>query len=891
MIRREHVRFAAWVMAALTVAALWNARLPASPGGPADSADLLADYPPSESMVWHSVHKPALAKARAIRRLSESPGSREAAEATLATLTIGLDRSRWTSDGLAVVRTAIERYPAAAPALLGGPASPLVLLAREYPEQLRAIRDAARGASTTLPREPAASVAYALLRLESGLERADDARQRAALAAFAKDHDGTTAAGLAQVDLIALDARADRGGREREIAALEAFAREHDGTCQAAAALRRLLWVLGHPNAKPGDDPTEGFVRALGIAATLDAPPYKACGPDPATAPEGDPGTLAAGLYANKPAYGPGSVARLLAAYESFVVPRFGPHVNDLRTGLGYIIFGRMADLFEAQGDRDGGLDRFFARLEAATPHVDHARLLRAYARVPDPWRASQTPASPDAFPDAAANSLRELFSTAREPAAAKALATLAWLNQYEGRYDESRALYESYLARFPLSNYAWLAAIRAGQCASEMGDWKSAATLFRSAASLSSAMPLAPAIGHLHAARAFEAMGDAAASLEEYLAALAAWDFRYGSYLSVGVPRRPRQQSYVSMARRIGREGLYREKVIQRIAELTRTTAAPGADAVERARWLIDRDRPADAIALLQGFAARFPGSANAGESVYLLHKARLLRALSQVADAAGTSRADGERALETLSAEPFDFPVGAAAVARSVLLNSRGDTDAAVQLMRATLERWRATQTFEEPTTDLARDVAAIRRAVFLPLGGSPYGADRWNAFTWPASLPEYLVAGTDLTIVFADDSRAPFSLAQRYPGFDRVLGINTEQLDILERVIETTGGTAAREGRVFIDKGVMETPVVPVGPSREGIRFIASFFEARPGHWGGWEFLTYPVVTQIHFTNDARTAAVARVTIGFGGCVVILEKKAGAWMPVGLTGRWVT
>jgi hypothetical protein len=891
MIRSTRARLAACVIATLTAGVLWNARLPAWPGDPADSAHLFADYPPSEAMVWRSVQEPALAKARAIHLLSTRPGSLEAAEALLATLTIGLDRSRWTTDGLAAVRTAIERYPAAAPALLADSSSRLALLAREYPEPIQAIRDAARGASTTLPREQAAQVAYALLRLESALGGADDARQRGALLAFARDHSGTTAAGLAQVDLIALDARVNRGGRAREIAALEAFAREHDGTCPAAAALRRVARALSHPNGKPGDDPTEGFVRALEIAATLDTPPYKACQPDPATDHEGDASNLAAGLYAYKPAYGPGSIERLLAAYESFVVPRFGPHVNDLRTGLGYVIFGRMAELFEAQGDRAGGLDRFFARLETVTPHVDDARLLRAFIRIPDPWRASPAPASAAAFPNAAAASLRELLSTAREPVAARARATLAWLNQYEGRFETARGLYESYVARYPRSGYAWLAAVRAGQCASEAGDWIGAVALFRSAAQASSSMPFAPAIGHAYAARGFEAMGDATASLAEYRAALAAWDFRFGSYVSVSPPRRPRQTSDVSMARRVDSEALYREKVIQRIAQLARTTAAPGADAVERARWLVDHDRPAEAIPLLGGFKARFPRSANIVESAYLAHKARLFHALSQMADSAGTSRAEGERALEVLSGEPFDFPVGAAAISRAVLLNIRGDTDGASRLMRVTLERWRQAQKVEEPTTDLGRDVASIRRAVFLPLGGAPYGAERWNAFTWPASLPEYLVASADVTLVFADDSREPFSLAQHYPGFDRLLGTNGEQLGILERVMEATGGTAAREGRIFIDKGLMETPVVPVGPSRDAIRFLASFFEARPGHWGGWEFLTYPVVTQIHFTNDARTTAIARVTIGFGGCVVRLEKQHGTWKPVGLTGQWVT
>jgi hypothetical protein len=155
----------------------------------------------------------------------------------------------------------------------------------------------------------------------------------------------------------------------------------------------------------------------------------------------------------------------------------------------------------------------------------------------------------------------------------------------------------------------------------------------------------------------------------------------------------------------------------------------------------------------------------------------------------------------------------------------------------------------------------------------------------------MPPFVVVRADFTLGFADDRREPFSLAQRYPAFDHLLGLTAEQVGMLEKVIESTGGAAAREGRVFVDKGVMETPVVPVGRSVEVIQFLARYFHARPGHWGGWEVLTYPVITDITFTNDARSAAVASVTIGYGGCRVLLEKRGDTWVAVGTTYHWVT
>jgi hypothetical protein len=79
--------------------------------------------------------------------------------------------------------------------------------------------------------------------------------------------------------------------------------------------------------------------------------------------------------------------------------------------------------------------------------------------------------------------------------------------------------------------------------------------------------------------------------------------------------------------------------------------------------------------------------------------------------------------------------------------------------------------------------------------------------------------------------------------------------------------------------------------LGPSLNIIAFLAEFFETRPGHWGGWEFLTYPVISEIEFTNAERTTARARVVIGYAGCDVLLEKIDGAWKALELVNQWVT
>lgn len=856
---------------------------------PAATTDPFAHYPPFEWAARGMAHERSLVMQRAIRLLAGSPGSTEAADAFLAAGDPLFGGSRWGRDGLATVRTAIDRDPASAARLLQQLLRAPLLT--DNTEAIDGILAAARLSVTRLPKAQAAELAFAALQLELGRSRVDPAGRAARLRSFADEYNGTWPATLAALDIAEADVLVGRGDRSARVATLESFARKHAGTCAAAAALRRLASLLGSSSRRRGEDPTADFLRAIDIASRLDSPPYRACPRDTAPDPESESVRLVAALYAYEPSYAPGNVARLLDAYGAFVEARFNQEIRDFNSGLGYIIASRMGDLFEAAGDRAGGLDRYLAALEANRRHVDQARFLRAAIQIPDPWRDRPKAAAPVGFPEAPAAALRLLSAQAGEPVAGRSLATLAWLYQVEGRPAEARELYRSFLDRYPGSGFAWLAAVRAGQCAEALGDTRDAVALYRSAARHGPAMPLAPVFGHAYAARAFESLGEASAARDEYGSALSAWDIRYGRSKSLPEPRRRNPDAQPSMSRQEDASSLYRERILQRVATLARTTAAPGGSIVERARRLIDGGRPEEGIRALDDFAARFPGSSNIGEASYLSHKGRLFHALGQLADPTGAGRAGGEAALDALAAEPYDFPVVAAAMARAVLLHQRGARDEADQRMRAALERWRTEQAFEEPDGEVARDVAEIRRVVFQPLGGPVFGDQRWNAFSWPPSMPPYLVANTDLTLGFADDRREPFSLAQRYPAFDNLLGLTEEQVRMLEKVIGSTGGAAAREGRVFVEKGVMETPVVPVGRSVDVIQFLARYFHARPGHWGGWEVLTYPVITEITFTTDARSAAVASVTIGYSGCRVLLEKQGGRWVVVGTTHHWVT
>jgi hypothetical protein len=293
------------------------------------------------------------------------------------------------------------------------------------------------------------------------------------------------------------------------------------------------------------------------------------------------------------------------------------------------------------------------------------------------------------------------------------------------------------------------------------------------------------------------------------------------------------------------------------------------------------------EARLVLQRLLTGYSTSPTAREGRELLHGVALHRALQL----ANRERSDAdeqaaERELLALVQEPTDFAVTAAKIALASLHARRGDPSRGQALMREALTDWHAHQHVEPPATDLERDVGKIREAVFLPLGGEIYRDGRWNAFDFPSTPPPFMLmnSGTKVKLHGGEVVRVDVVPLVDLPS--KALFFDADQIALLKSMILTLGGTARRE-----PGHVMETPNQPVGDSTRILELWKTLFPARPGHWGGWEIETYPVITEIEFTSADRTSAAARVTIGYSGATVELEKEGDRWIARRLTNRWIT
>jgi hypothetical protein len=245
---------------------------------------------------------------------------------------------------------------------------------------------------------------------------------------------------------------------------------------------------------------------------------------------------------------------------------------------------------------------------------------------------------------------------------------------------------------------------------------------------------------------------------------------------------------------------------------------------------------------------------------------------------------------ALDAITKEPFDTFVATAAIAEAALKLTQGQSSEAEALMGKTLDSWVTTQrdlNRQPPVSSIDADVAEIRQVVFRPLGDLPvYSGTGWNAFNFPAALPRFIVVRADVQVKTSDGQVGRHTVYQRFPDLEHVLLLKSDELSLLARLLPTIGGTKRRAWTQ-----PMETPNQPVGDSMQILSLFGRFFEARPGHWGGWELETYPQVTQIEFVNAERTKANANVTIGYSGATVVLEKVDGKWRAVRLTNQWIT
>jgi len=333
------------------------------------------------------------------------------------------------------------------------------------------------------------------------------------------------------------------------------------------------------------------------------------------------------------------------------------------------------------------------------------------------------------------------------------------------------------------------------------------------------------------------------------------------------------------------------RDDLAARVATLDHDLRQSGGRMLARGRWQLDQNQFTEAINTLTTFLKQEPASPALTEARSLLHRAQLESALDLAAvEGAHYDPAKALAALDSIIKEPFDSFVATAALAEAALKLTQGQSSEAEALMGKTLDSWVTAQrdlTRQPPRSSVDADVAEIRQVVFRPLGDLPlYGDGGWNAFKFPAALPRFIVVRADVQVKTSDGQVGRRTVYQRFPDLDHVLLLKSDELSLLMRLLPTIGGTKQRAWTE-----VMETPNQPVGDSMQILSLFGRFFEARPGHWGGWELETYPQVTQIEFVDEERTKANANVTIGYSGATVVLEKVDGKWRAVRLTNQWIT
>ena len=803
---------------------------------------------------------------RAARLRAASPADPGTAEALLAAIEASyLDD--WLSpasralrdEALESVHEAVTAHPEAAAkvlrAFLRSERSFIARPGHDYRPAVRAISEAARAGLRELPLEQAGELDYELRRVGRWL-----AQTRAGLSLspgpnelrdLQRRYPGTPTALRAELELITRERRVPA---ESQMLRVDGFVAAHPGTCAAARALVAKVQVL-LPPARTPHDAVERTLAALGTVERLESPPY----PDCLDHAEVDVVRLVAGSLWYGPApYAPEDARRLLQAFRPFV----GEHLGDTTASaadLHWLVLDGMGKVCEASGDSFECLDGFLAGLRSSAADPGEVDYLRAMIGV-DLKRGPRRGAGPD-FPQRAADRLDRLAAAGMGLYSRKALATLALMEQLHGRLPAAREHYSAYAAALPQSPFAWIAALRAGDCAAGLKDWPGAIAAYRVAAAMPAVPPPGRKRAHEGAAEALEEASRPRDALAELEAAIDA---------SGPAGASPAERGYLEA----------------KAARLRRSLASADGETLEQARDRVGQGEPEEAARLLDGFAEKYPVSQFKEEARRLELKARLFAALAKLDVEAQGDRDEGLAGLKRLADGPYDFAATAAKIALALIQEEAGNEAGAERAMRAALEEWRERQPLREPATELERDVASIRDAVVRPNGDGLYEGTRWNAFRWEGAERPYVVVDPEVRVRFADGRTERLTLRQRYARLDRVLFLDKEQSGLLVSVIFRLGGRKTRK-----PAAIMETPNQPVGGARRIISFLDRFFATRPGHWSGVELFTYPVVTEIEFLDEARTTARAAVTVGYSGGDVVVGKGFPGWWVTEVVRTWVT
>jgi len=835
-------------------------------------ASSTAEFPPQEETIWR-LRQTGLAAKRLSFLLAHAPDSLETAKALLAA----------------------SRFPEVAPIgvqlVIDSPSESLVEAlwelgpnafrhAPEDPQQrskLRARLELARNRLPLLPRAVAAEAALRLMFAEQALNRAPLSVSVTSLESFITEYAGTHAALEAEVELWLASSN-----RPARLEALNRLAAAHPGTEAAARALYCRASDLAHNMWTSGEDPTDRFMQVLENARDLESGRYPHCyWTDEVESP-------VIGLNSFQPKYREGSIDRLLEALRDFARSHLVLHeINPLHYGVGYVIGSKMGELFRLKGEGPAGIEKTLIELEKGGSDPFAARYLRAL------WYAEQDRSerrSSDRLIglQKAKTTLAEIHVQARGLYQRKALATLACLYYIHQDYPKARECFANYARSYPRSAYAWVATVRAGRCEEKMGLLRAALESYQTVASTYSSEAMAPVFGSAYSAEAHEALGQFDLARRAYEKAIREWDKDQGNVLSLRLPEtRPvdfdeptKDDTEIRM-----------EELIDRAARLKRTIGAPGGKLLERGRWLLGRKRYQEAATVLEQLVTKYPESRNVREAFSVMHQARLEQALD-LADVANPKRNNAEamKVLEALAAaRPFDFWVGAAKITKACLLLSQGNPGSAETIMLDALEdvhAWQPSLRAAGPLTDLEKEVAEIRRTIFRPMGADYYGEGAVDSGAFLSAVPRFFLVSSTVSVVLPDGVTQRVSIHQTYPHFDNVIVLDPEQLEFFGNMIRKLGGNSRRQ-----PTGVMETPNQPGGSSMDILNLLNRFFPARPGHWSGWEFESYPSISRIRFTNRGFTRALASVRVGYSGGDLVLENTDGQWVAKELINGWIT
>jgi tetratricopeptide (TPR) repeat protein len=833
-----------------------------------------AEFPSQDRGIWFFVSED-ITRTLAAKRLADAPDSPEtvrllAAAKNLTGLLAALRRIVNTQP-----RRIADAFEATGQSLWEFRGDSAQTLA--HAATLRGLVDDARRRLSEVPREEAARAERVFLTIEGQFSR-DRNAWAAGLARFVEHYRGTETALMAEVDLIG-----SRGVSQQMLDALDRFAEAHPGTSAAAKAVyqKGFQWhtinTLGTIEQR-GADPTARFMRVLDIVKELESGRYPA-----SEWTEKAPSLISQFFFPRDAKIAPENLDRVIGAIEEFAATHFDLNPEFPGDGaLAYLLTSKLPDLYEQKGERTAGTERTLSRLERRVADPAVVRYLRGlfYLRA----QGSEPPDARQARLDKAREAFRAVSAEGRALVHRQALATLASLDFAERKYADARDSFQKYAAAYPDSNWAWVAMLRVGQCEEALGNGEAAARAYLAATHNQPDLTMAQVLGHEYAARVFEIGGDFDEALAAHQRALESWNSplaRYSTYWR----RSPTSDDPFVRGGDAGE--VSREVLAPRLAQLKRSLVLPGGALLEHGRVLLTHGRHDVALKVLQQLVAEHPTSAAAREARELGHQARLERALEWAA--AGRPPEDEARALkelEDLAREPLDFAVMAANMAGASLQARQGEASAAEASLLAALKEWHAVQRVTPPSAGLEADVAAIRRVVFLPRGGEIYGERGWNAFKWSSTPPPFLLVNADVRVKLHDGAITRVTLIQEFSDAPSTVFFNTDQIALLKKMITTLGGTKRRE-----PGHIMETPNQPVGDSMQILAVWNKVFPSRPGHWGGWEIETYPVITEIEFTNAERTRAGAKVTIGYSGATVELEKQDGRWVAKRLTNQWIT